>query len=159
MASIREIYRTGYAFKAIEHSPAESGGTSKLVLARIPGLGFNSIHPSEAPSVIASDLEVYLMERLYGTEIGGRNTLTRATGDAECELKAVVSYGSTEERTWAWVNSKSQGRQLEIILPAESDSLYPDVGVDARIQRQELLEDYSQIFKRTEGALNSGRYD
>jgi len=154
MASISELYRTGYVLDRIEGELAENEPRdTTLHLRKLPFLKFARFGlVDNGDKVIRRDLEEFLGDRLYGAEFPVERELVFGNG----ELKAIISTrlrGTKRFVTCAEVVASEGLTVLMITLPKESDILYPRVGIPPEVQRVALLNDYSQLFRYTEQGI------
>lgn len=162
MASIHELFRTGFVLDKISGAPESPWMDAELRLRHRPDLDVSKIlHADPAAGVLVEDLQEYLADRLYDRKI-----ICTSIGLSESGLMAweLIARESNEWRRYqnegvcARITTVQEGKRLKIILPYEADKFYPEVGIEPHFQRAGLLQDYAQIFAFTERAIRSGRH-
>lgn len=162
MASIQELFSTGYVFKQIYTSDKPD----KSIVLELERTGVevpNLVNAQEAAQFITLDLKRYLNDR-----INGEVSIPRAEDIPGIGRDYIINARVANKGIFnlARVMSRERAQRLAIAFSVESAKAYPDVpsmwpGEDSvssgEFQMNTIVE-YSQIFAYTDRALKTGRY-
>lgn len=162
MASIQELFSTGYVFKQI-YTADKPDKSIILELERTSVDVPNLMSPQESAQFITLDLKNYLNDR-----VNGLVSIPRAEEIPGIGRDYIINARLQDIGIFhlARVMSRERAQRLAIAFSVESAKAYPNVtsmwpGEDpvssGEFQMNTIVE-YSQLFAYTDQALKTGRY-
>lgn len=162
MASIQELFSTGYVFKQI-YTAEKPEKSIVLELERTDIDAPNLMNTQESAQFITLDLKSYLNDRINGSVSIPRSEDLPGIG-RDYLIKAMLP--SKGIFNIARIMSRERAQRLAIAFSVESAKAYPEVPsmwpgedpISSEESQMNTIIEYSQLFAFTNRALKDGRY-
>jgi hypothetical protein len=162
MASIGELYRTGYI--AVDHSVQTPEKSWVLTLQRTDLDTFDLYKPQEAARIVTLDLSAYLKDRVKPVNSLMIRTQEATSVGRDFIITATIREGGIYQL--ACIQSRDKANRLEIVFPMASAKAYPEfqaqepdgIPISSSLYQMLTIQEYSQLFSYTERALKGNWY-